>query len=249
MVHIIRSSFKPLYLQISDSFRDDIESGKLSPGDQIWSERKIMETFNVSRNTAQQAIEELVHSGMVTRIQGKGTFVAERKVSYGLQRLTSFSEEMRMKGMTPSSRLLSLSKENPSPSVAKWLNMSSEDRVYRMERLRLADQLPMAYQISYIPEGICPDLDRYDFSKESLFSVIENQYNLRLSWQHQVIKPVIASKTEAQLLEIKIGMPLLLAEGVAFLEDGTPVEAKRILYRSDLYEFTVRSSRKQDSLF
>jgi GntR family transcriptional regulator len=94
MISIARSSFKPLYLQISDSIREEIETGKIMPGQKIWSERELMQELNVSRNTAQQAIEELVRNGFVSRVQGKGTFAIERKVSYGLQRMSSFSEEM-----------------------------------------------------------------------------------------------------------------------------------------------------------
>lgn len=244
MISIARSSFKPLYLQISDSIREEIETGKIMPGQKIWSERELMQELNVSRNTAQQAIEELVRNGFVSRVQGKGTFAIERKVSYGLQRMSSFSEEMRRKGMQPSSRVISMRQEHPSQSLAQRLRLSADSWVFRLERLRLADGLPMAYHVSHVPMTLCPGIEKFDFTNDSLFSILENQYNLILSWQKQAIRPVIARKEEADLLDIMVGMPLLLADGVAFLEDGTPFESNRILYRSDLYEFTVQSSRK-----
>lgn len=244
---LARASFKPLYLQISDFLREQIESGRLKPGDPILSERMIMAQFQVSRNTAQQAVEELAHCGLVTRVQGRGTFVADRKVRYGLQRLTSFSEEMRLKGMRPSSAVISLRQESPSELLVEKLRLLPEENIFRLERLRLADGQPMAHQVSFIPERLCPGLDRRDFSRESLFSVIEEDYGLSISWQEQTIKPVIASREEAALLQIKTGSPLLAAEGTAYLEDGTPIEYKRILWRSDLYEFTVQSSRRERS--
>lgn len=248
MYRINRVSFKPVYLQISDLIREDIENGKLKPGDRIWSERFIMEEFNVSRNTAQRAIEELFHDGLVARIQGKGTFITKPKVSYGLQRLTSFSEEMRFLGKQPTSQLLSLTKMLPPSSMAQKLHLQTTDEIYQLERIRFADDLPMAHQVSCMPEFLCPGLEKYDFTRESLYFVLESHYNLRLSWEKQVVKPVIAHQEEAKLLLIKSGMPLLLVEGVAYLEDNTPVEAKRILYRSDVYEFTVHSGRIRDSV-
>ena len=244
LANIIRASYKPLYIQISDNIRTDIESGKLAPGDRILSERELMENFEVSRNTAQQAIDELERNGLVTRLQGKGTFVTEHKVSYGLQRLSSFTEEMLRKGMKASAKVISIRREHPWPVLSSRLHIQEEDWVYRLERLRYGDGQPMASQVSFIPAFLVQGLDQFDFSSQSLFDVLEQNYNLRLSWQQQVISPVLARSEEADLLSIPIGMPLLLADGVAYLEDDTPAESKRILYRSDLYEFTVRSSRK-----
>jgi GntR family transcriptional regulator len=205
-----------------------------------------MTELTISRNTAKQAIEELVRDGLVERMQGKGTFIAERKVSFGLQRLSSFSEEMRHRGIAPASQVLSFESEIPSLIIAQRLHLQPGERVFRLERLRLGDGQPMAHQISYIPVKLCPGLDANDFSEHSLFSVIENSYGLILSHQEQIIRPVNATKEDALLLDVPVGVPLLQASGVAYLEDGTPIEANRILYRSDRYEFIMRSVRKPE---
>lgn len=243
-MNINRSSFKPIYLQISDLIRADIESGKLKVGDQIWSERFIVDEFKVSRNTAKEAIEELARHGLVTRMQGYGTYVSDNRVNYGLQRMTSFTEETQMRGMKPSSRLLALSQVTADPVVAQKLRLMPEEEVYHLERLRLADDRPMALHVSFVPVSRCPNLERFDFSQQSLFSVMEQEYGLKLTWQEASITPVIAHKNEAAILNIKTGLPLLRSDGVAYLEDDTPIEAHQILYRSDLYQFTVRSTRK-----
>lgn len=243
-MNINRSSFKPIYLQISDLIRNDIESGKLKVGDQIWSERFIVDEFNVSRNTAKEAIEELARNGLVTRMQGYGTFVSGNRVSYGLQRMTSFTEEMQMRGLKPSSRLLSHTLVASDPLIAQKLHITAGDSVYRLERLRLADDRPMALHVSFVPVSRCPNLNRFDFEKQSLFTVLEQEFGLKLTWQEVVITPVIAYKNEAAILNIKTGVPLLRSDGVAYLEDDTPIETHQILYRSDLYQFTVRSTRK-----
>lgn len=248
MARVIRDGFKPMYSQISSILRQRIEGGALKPGDRICSEREIMQEFGVSRNTAQQAIEELVRDGLACRVQGKGTFVAERKVRYGLQRLTSFSEEIRLRGMVPSSRLIALAKEPPSPRLAQLLRLGEGEPVVRLERLRLADGQPMALHTSYVPEGLCPGIDRFNFDEASLFEVIEGHYGLHISRAEQTIKPAIARHDEARWLAVSVGVPLLLVEGVAYLENGVPIEANRILYRCDVYEFTVHSSRTPDLL-
>jgi GntR family transcriptional regulator len=243
-MNINRSSYKPIYLQISDLIRNDIESGKLKVGDQIWSERFIVDEFKVSRNTAKEAIEELARHGLVTRMQGYGTFVSDNRVNYGLQRMTSFTEETQMRGMKPSSRLLALNRVAADAVIAQKLHLVPEDEVYCLERLRLADDRPMALHVSFVPVSRCPNLERFDFSQQSLFSVMEQEYGLKLTWQEASITPVIAHKNEAAILKIKTGLPLLRSDGVAYLEDDTPIEAHQILYRSDLYQFTVRSTRK-----
>jgi len=243
-MNLNRASFKPLYLQISDIIRGDIESGKLKVGDQIWSERFIMDEFAVSRNTAKEAIEELARGGLVTRMQGYGTFVSHTRVSCGLQRMNSFSEEMQMRGFKPSSRVLSLTLIPPTAQVAAQLGITAAEPVYRLERLRLADDRTMALHVSWVAAARCPNLNRFDFETQSLFTVLEQEYGLKLCWQEAVLTPVVAHKKEASILNIKTGLPLLRSDGVAYLEDDTPIEVHQIFFRSDLYQFTVRSTRQ-----
>lgn len=239
------SNNKPLYLQICNLLCEDINSGKLAPGSRVWSEHHIMDQFKVSRNTAQKAIEILVHEGMVVRVQGKGSFVTHPKVAYGLQRLLSFSEETLMKGLKPSSKVISLEKEHPNLMISNNLKISEDDWIYKLVRLRMADEQPIAYQISNVPEKLCPDIDRFDFTTQSLFAVIEEHYNLVFSWQELVIKPISASRKVAKLLGVLPKTPLLLTDSVTYLDEGTPIESSQNIYLSERYEFTVHSSRQQ----
>jgi len=243
MKGIVRSSYLPMYIQISDNIREAIHNGELSENDRVWSEREIMDKFNVSRNTAQSAVDELVKSGLLTRIQGKGTFVNNWRVNIGLQTLVSFTEATRIKGKTPSSKILSFSTEEPNKTVAQQLQLDQQPSVYRLERLRLADDLPMMHEVSYLPTTVFPDLMRFDFSEYSLFSVLESEYQVKINWQKQIIRPIISTEYEAELLSISPGVPLIMTEGVTYLEDGTPIEVNRLTYRSDLYELSVVSKR------
>lgn len=238
-----RLSYVPMYAQISEIIRDAIHSGELGEHERVWSEREIMEKFFVSRNTAQSSIDELVKEGLLIRIQGKGTFVSNWRVNIGLQSLVSFSEATRIKGKVPSSKILSFIIEEPSKSIAQQLNISTSVPVYKLERLRLADDLPMMHEVSYLSTALLPSLTRFDFSEESLFSVIEKEYQFQISWQKQVILPIISSDYESELLSVNPGVPLIQTEGITYLVDNTPIEVNRLIYRSDLYEISVVSKR------
>ncbi|MBW6466914.1 MAG: GntR family transcriptional regulator [Brevefilum sp.] len=237
------TSYKPLYLQISDILRNQIKNGGYAAGDLLPSENDLMVEYSVSRNTAQRAIEDLVRDGLAIRIQGKGTFVPKSIVEFGLHRLTSFSEEMSYKGLSPSSKVLCFNSIQADAQLAHALGIDDGDPVYQLSRVRYGDDHPMAYQRSYLPLRLCEGLDRYDFSKRSLFTVLEQEYHLKITWQNQYIKPCIARQSEAEPLEIDVGTPLLFLEGVAYLERDIPIEYKKIYYRSDLYDFSMRSVR------
>ncbi len=243
MIGIDPTSYKPLYLQISDMLREAIRQGDYAPGDRLPSENALVEKFSVSRNTARKAIEDLERDGLATRVQGRGTFVPQGLVEFGLHRLTSFSEEMRFKGLTPSSRIIRFEVVPARGKMAQALDLAETVPVYSLVRVRFGDEHPMAYQHSFLPQALCPGLEAYDFSKASLFNVLEETYHLKISWQQQYIKPVIARDDEAEALSIRVGTPLLFLEGTAYLERDIPIEYKRIYYRSDLYDFSMRSTR------
>jgi len=243
MQRISRSSYKPIYQQICDLIREKINSGELSPGNRVWSDHDIMEKFHVSRNTAQKAIETLVNEGIVSRVQGKGSFVAQPKVDYGLQRLISFTEETFGKGLKPTSKVICFNREHPNYKHANNLRISEDDWVYKLERLRLADEYPIAHQISIIPEELCPGLQRYDFSKQSLYEVIEKDYKHILSWQKIIVRPIVASDSIAKMFDIIPQTPLLHTDSISYLAGGTPIESNRNIYLSERYQFTVLSHR------
>ncbi len=238
-----RSSWQPLYSQISEQIRQRIEN-ELAPGDQLPSENELMESFGVSRNTARLAVDMLIKQGLAQRIKGRGTYVTPQRWQFGLYRLVSFSEETRRRGMHPSSRLLELKRTIPPLKILNALDLKPGDEVYAVERLRLADQKPMAINASFLPVGICPGLDQEDLSTGSIYNLIEGKFHLQIGYAQQVIKPAIASRAEADLLQLKMGAPVLLVEGTTYLVDGRPLEYNRLLYRGDRYEFPIQAVRQ-----
>lgn len=238
-----RNSWEPLYYQIAEQLRAKVEN-ELSPGDQIPSENEILNQYNVSRNTARLAIDSLIKQGLVYRVKGKGTYVAPEKFQFGLFRLVSFTEETRRRGMVPSSRILNLSRCEPATRIRQALNLQVDEKVFMIERLRLADNQPMALNTSYVPVAICPTLDQEDLAHGSIYQTIEETYHLRIGHARQTLKPAVATEVEARLLDVSPGSPLLLVEGVASLVDGTPFEFARLIYRGDRYEFPIHAIRQ-----
>ncbi len=243
MAHISRSSYKPIYLQICDLIREKIDSGEMSIGSRVWSENEIMEKFDVSRNTARKAIETLVVDGIVGRVQGKGSFVQRPKVESGLQYLSSFSEEIIAKGLTPSSKVLCFERVHPNLVHAKNLKITEKEWVYKLERVRLADDEPIAHNVTFIPENLCPDLENYSFHENSLYKVLENKFHHVLSWQRTTVKPIVADERLSEILSVPVEAPLLQTESVSYLAGGTPIESNINIYLSERYEFTVLSHR------
>ena len=247
MQRISRSSYKPIYLQICDLIREEINSGRLSPGSRVWSEHDIMKKFHVSRNTAQKAIETLVNEGIVSRVQGKGSFVTQPKVDYGLQHLASFTEETFGKGLNPTSTVIYFDRKHPDYHHANNLKISQNDWVYKLERLRLADEYPIAHQISIIPEELCPGLQHYNFSEQSLYEVFEKDFNHMISWQKIIVSSIVANDNIAEMFDILPQTPLLHTDSILYLVGGTPIESNKNIYLSERYQFTVLSHRNASS--
>jgi len=238
-----RNSSNPLYAQISEYLRERI-TRDLSPGDRLPSENQLMQEYHVSRNTVRLAIDRLSKGGLVYTLKGKGTFVNAERLQYGLFQLVSFTEEMHRLGLKPSSRLLKIERTLPSEEVRSKLALNSDQTVFFIHRLRLANGKPMALNLSYYPCHLCPTLDQVDLQEGSIYQTIEHQYGLLIGYANQTIRPAVASKSQSETMQIPYGSPILLVEGVAYLCDHTPIEYSRLYYRGDRYEFPIRAVRR-----
>lgn len=234
----------PIYYQIEAHIRDLIKKNQLQPGDAIPSEREFTETFQVSRMTVRQAIANLVNDGTLFRQKGKGTFVAEQKIEQPLQGVTSFTEEMKKRGMVPGSRLLSFSIIPATEEAAQMLKVDLSDPVYEIKRIRLADDKPIALEWTYISTKLVQGLTA-DKVIQSLYSYIEEAMDLRITSANQVIEADIAGQDEVEYLNVKKGSPILLIHRNAFLENGQPFEWVKSVYRADRYKFVINMTREQ----
>lgn len=233
-----RISSVPLYAQIHGEIRRQIETDQLKAGAAVPSERELAEVCKVSRMTARQALNALKSEGYVYQERGIGTFVSKRKLDVHTRNLIGFTEEMRGRGFMPSTKILLSRRENAPQEVAQQLGIDAEDEVFHFQRLRLADNLPLAFEDAYLPVKRFPDLDEKNLEKESLYKILENDYGIVMHHAEEILEATCASKEIARALAIKPKSALLIVHRVVFSESNLVVESVRTFYRADRYRAT-----------
>jgi GntR family transcriptional regulator len=225
----------PKHLQLKDLLSRLIADG-LQPGSPIPSERDLAETYGLSRMTVRQAINALVADGRLERRLGRGTFVAQPKMDVQI-RLVGFTEDMRRRGMTASSRTLSFERISASTALADQLEIESGDPVVRLVRLRYADDIPMAIERTHIPERLVPGLVEAG-APESLYRHLADEYGIVLTWGEQQIEAAITAAEDAPVLGIRPDGVVLVMARRSFSDD-VQVEYATSAYRADRYQLWV----------
>lgn len=238
------SSFVPYYEQIAEQVRRLIKESNLKPGQTFYSEAALAQQLGISKMPVRYAFQKLRSEGLLVTKKGKAPSIGSGPVTWNFKELHGFSEQMRRRGLVPSTKLLSLEVEYPSPETVKALRMRPTEQVYRMKRLRFADGDPVAITTSYVPKRIFDGLDRYDLENTSLYYIFEHIYGRKLLHSDQVIGAVNAGHDEAQLLQTTIGGALLHINEIAFDIDETALEHGISLLRGDRYAASVVSTRK-----
>lgn len=230
----------PLYEQIKTYIVQGIQDGRYRPGERIPSERELAEQLGVSRLTVHHAIKGLQQAGLLVAQVGRGTFVSPRPLNQQLEALTSFTEDMRLRGNAPSSEVLS-AKVCPAPDdIARFLDVRPGTQLAVLQRVRIADDQPMALETSHLIASACPGIiDRYDFSRESLYRVLRQEYGLALAHAEQTIAARGATRDEARVLGLKPNAPVLHMTRVLYTADDRPLEYVISAYRGDSYTFHV----------
>jgi len=224
----------PLYLQLQGLIRDAIKDGVAPRGSGIPAERDLAIEYNVSRITVRKAIEGLVEEGLLTRRRGAGTFVAGR-VDKSFSKLSSFSEDMVARGRVPSSLWVSRSVGAVTPDESMALGLSPGSPVLRFNRIRLADDEPMALEFSTLAAGALASIDDVG---DSLYAALERADH-RPVRALQRLRAVPLGSQHARMLGVDTGDPVLLIERRGFLPDGRVVEFTRSYYRGDAYDFVA----------
>lgn len=238
----------PLYYSIIEFLMKEIEDGKIHPADMIMSERELMEKFDMSRTTVRKALDVMVNEGYLYRIQGKGTFVAEKKKEHGLDRFISSSEEIRQQGMTPRYEMVSSEILLPRAGVAEKLGIEGNEKIFRLERVLYADEIPVSISISHIPAKFVPGISKIDFSKNSLYETLENEYSFAIHKAERTIEATSCGDKDCKYLQVSPHIPVLLFKGIVYGKfpnqtRETPIEYFFAKYRSDKYKLHLTQMR------
>jgi GntR family transcriptional regulator len=240
---IYRNSPVPRYHQLKEILRDRIRQGEWKPGDLIPSERELSETYSISRMTARQAITDLVNEGVFFREQGKGTFVAQNRITQQLLRLTGFTEDIRARGQRPSTKVLSAAMLPADEVIAEQLRIDPGTLVFSLRRLRLADDEPLAIEDSALNFKGCEGLLDEDLEHNSLYRLLEQKYGMPLMEAEQEIEAGLATPENAEVLQISVGSPVLFTRRTTFTDRNRPIEYARSVYRGTKYTFYTHLKR------
>lgn len=214
----------------------------LGPGAPLPSERLLADRYGLARMTVRSEIDRLVTEGIVYRLHGRGSFVAEPRVAQaGL--FTSFSEDMRARGLTPGSIVRSRELTAAGPFVARSLELVPGAPVAEIERLRTADGAPLALERVYLPTERFPGVGEADLEHASLFELLAHRYEVRLAHADQRVLAVALDAGDAVLLRVAAGAPGLRFHTLARDGEGTPAYYATSLFRGDRYEIELRQTR------
>jgi GntR family transcriptional regulator len=213
------------------SILEQLIDAELSPGDAIPSERALVQRLGVSRVTVRQAIADLVETGALERVHGKGTYVTGPQVDSRLH-LTSFSREMRDRGLSPASVVLSATEQPADEGVAQALRLRPGRPVICVKRLRTAEGAPMAYEVGYYPSALFPGLLQRELG--SLYDVFASDYGVVATSGEQTVRAESADAHLARLLGIAKRAPLLVQERITRAAERV-IELSSSWYRADRY--------------
>jgi len=211
-------------------------------GTAIPSERQLSADLGVSRLTLRAALDDLAREGHLVRRRGSGTYVQRPKIAQELT-ITSFSDDMRRRGMTPGSRTLSMSTTLAGARLGRFLNVSPSEQILVVKRLRLADGETMAIETLHIPEALVPGLTPKALDG-SFYELLRDRYGVLIVEGTQAIEPTVTNEEESEALGVPLHSPAFLFERASRDEAGRTVEFVRSVYRGDRYRIVTELSRR-----
>jgi GntR family transcriptional regulator len=240
-IDVNKRSPVPVYVQIAEAIRAIIHTGKLGPDSILPSSKVLCERFGITRMTLRQAYARLEREGLVDAQRGRGTFVRRPRIERALSHMIGFSEEMLASGKTPSSKLLALEQVEPAGAALQFLGAGS---LYRVERLRLADGVPIAIEEVQIPQSLCPGLDRFDLANGSLYVLLDREYGLQFDRCEQLVAAAIPDSRQRLALRIGTNVALLTVTRHSYTKSNRPATYGTTCYRGDLYTAAVDAERR-----
>lgn len=239
MLSIDRTSPLPLHHQLKQHLLEKIESGEWKSDDLIPSEQELQDQFGLSRTTVRQALSDLVHEGLLIRERGRGTFVTPPKMTHSPDARKGLTEFMLEQGITPGWRVLEKGVVTADKETAVNLNLSPGSRVYRLSRLRLAEERPIGVHTAWLPEAIAAQINEAALLEGGSLQYISHIPQMMTSRASRTIEAVSASEPEASLLQMTPGSPILQITRIVRSSGGEPLEYLQAQYRGDRFKYQI----------
>ena len=242
--HVDANSPLPLYAQVEALLAAGITDGSLPPGARLPNETELIERYAVSRTTIRQTVQNLIRRGLVEIRRGKGTFVLQPKITQELTELSGFVEDMQSLGHRPTARVVDKQMVPASEIVAHHLALPAGTRVVRVQRVRLANDVPMSFDETYLPREIGEKILQDDLEIDPIFTLLEEKYDIPLVEAEYCLEAVAADAKVARALGIRAGNPIFLIERTSYSTGHRPVDYEKLFYRGDQVRFATRLSRR-----
>lgn len=232
----------PLYYQLKVLMKDRFENGEWYPGVKIPSEKELADFYSTSVTTVRQAVSLLVNEGLLIRKQGKGTFVAVRKIQRGPKTLMSFTEEMRQKGLEVSSKILRAGRAKPNAGIRKILELPEDGEIFFIQRLRYANDQAIGLQSSYVVLNTFENLDIDEFAG-SIYELLEKKYGITIASAEDNYSAVLLDSNTERLLGLHQPAVAFSVKRIAYSSLGKPVEYTESYMRADKYSLSISLER------
>ncbi|MGL5279046.1 MAG: GntR family transcriptional regulator [Cetobacterium sp.] len=236
---IDKSSTTPLYLQLVEIILEQIKSGTYNEGEKIPSERELSETFSISRATVRQALSELEKQKDIYKIHGKGNFVSTHKINQDLNGFYSFSDEMIKLGKIPGNKILNLILKEAGNIIATKLNIHPNDKIFILNRVRLADNEALMYETTYLPQWRFEEISENDIELNGLYNLMKNKYNVSISYAEESFSPCILNENDSLFLNAVPGDCGMILERYTF-EKNSVIEYTKSIVKGNSFKYKVR---------
>lgn len=225
-----------IYKEVKADLLEKINQGQYKSGDRLPSERVLSEQYGVSRMTLRQALNELEGEGFLTKAQGRGTFVASPDLYQ--ENLKSFTQTLIDRHMTPSTRILEVSKVSHLVKISQRLGIHIDEPYYKIKRLRSGDGVPIAVETVYIPIKYAEGLDEHDLTK-SVYGILEEAYGYEMVRSACEIEACLSNRLLTELMNSSRQIALLKVVGITYCQEEQPLFYEESYYRSELYKYHV----------
>lgn len=226
---------QPYYSQIIGSLVQSIERGDYKPGQQLPTQRELCAQYHTSLMTMRKALDELLRSGVIRSIPGKGIYVNAGKKESEYGSLEGFESQLARLGMVPLTKTLEAKLISAPTVIARTLQIEPRSKVVYLRRLRYADAKPFSLYQVYVPHYLCPGILEHGLADKPLFDTLRLEYGLRLVGSRNTVSAILPDEEAIRLLELDEPVALLLREQVTFLDSGEIIEYSVNQTRGDIY--------------
>ncbi len=237
----------PRHKQISKWLRQQIEDGTFKVDEKLPSENELCQKFDVSRVTVRKALQTLENEQLIYRSQGLGSFVKDNRSHQSFVQLTDFVEDMKRAGMEASSEVISMEPTTVTEQITSKLKIDADKTVIRLDRLRLGDGQPIAFDTTWLPVFYGQLIEGYDLTDKTIYNILEQDFDIPVEKGYYRIEAENADNYLAKHLNIGDGEALLLIDRLSLTVGDKPIYYQKRYYRTDRIVYELMVERKPDA--